>query len=156
MEAVADQRQFRIAKRNVQIAEVTAQANQILLVQETIAPTRGKVDAKGFSETAVRSLFECMVNELVKESDEFLKYLTQNLSMCKTKIPAKVVDIKIFAGNDTLVIYTYHKTTGMVTVVSAAVVLDGTEKMLTGVLKVSRDRASPRWSAILGWNPQES
>jgi len=135
MEAAAEQRQLRLARRSVQSAEVTAQASQVLLVRDALVPTMVKVDAKGFSETQVRSLFECMVSEFVKDDEEFQKHLTQNQSMCKAKVPAKVVDTKVFSDSDVMVTYTYHKTTGMITVTAAAVVLDGADKMMAGVLK---------------------
>lgn len=136
MEAAADQRQRRLAKRQGPHAEPSAQASQVFFVASAVvSPSMVKVDANRFKQAEVRALFECMVSSFVADGEEFEKHMIQNKSMCKIRVPANFVDAKTFRSDEVLVTFAYYKTTGMITVFAGAVFLDGAERMLKGVLK---------------------
>eukprot|EP00435_Cladocopium_sp_Y103_P001973 s4656_g1.t1 len=94
-----------------------------------------KVDAKGFDDIEVQALFEVMVTECVESGESFDWHLIQNSTLCRARIAAKNVNCKKFKGEEALVTYAYHKSTGMITVSCGAVFMDGSEQMLSEVLK---------------------
>ena len=134
MDAAAEQRQRRLAKRQEPSSGASAQGSQVLFTQ-SCAREMVKVDAKGFDHSEVRALFEVMVSECVESEEKFEKHLTQNSTLCRARIAAKNVNCQKFKGEESLVTYAFHKATGMITVNCGAVFMDESEKMMVEVLK---------------------
>eukprot|EP00435_Cladocopium_sp_Y103_P001390 s2644_g1.t1 len=135
MDAAAEQRQRRLAKRQEPSASVSAQGSQVLCVQ-CCARDMVKVDAKGFDHSEVRALFEVMVSQCVESEESYEKHLTQNSTLCRARLAAKHVNSQKFRGEEALVTYAFHKSTGMITVSCGAVFVDEAQKMLSEVLKI--------------------
>eukprot|EP00435_Cladocopium_sp_Y103_P009129 s4017_g2.t1 len=135
MDAAAEQRQRRLAKRQEPSASVSAQGSQVLCVQ-CCARDMVKVDAKGFDHSEVRALFEVMVSQCVESEESYEKHITQNSTLCRARLAAKHVNSQKFRGEEALVTYAFHKSTGMITVSCGAVFVDEAQKMLSEVLKI--------------------
>eukprot|EP00435_Cladocopium_sp_Y103_P051560 s1160_g16.t1 len=136
MEAAADQRQRRLAKRQSPVAQTCAQGSTGVFLLSSDPSTMVKVNVKGISEGEVRALFEVLVTDFTSDDDGYVSHLMQNKATCKAKIPGEIVDAKRFKGEAAYVTCTYCKATGMITITSPAVMLDGAEDMVKAVFSV--------------------
>eukprot|EP00435_Cladocopium_sp_Y103_P011900 s3832_g3.t1 len=136
MEAAADQRQRRIAKRQGPVIQTFAQGSSGAYWLSSEPSNMVKVSVKGISEGEVRALFEVMVTDFTADDESYLAHLTQNKTTCKAKIPGEIFDAKKFKGEPACVTCTYCKTTGMISINCQAVMMDSAEEMLKGVFQV--------------------
>ena len=138
MAAAAEQKQRRLAKRHDSEGFSEKPASTVFCVVASPRCQRPmvRVSAKGFKDVEVRALFECMVSSFAEDGKDYDKHMCQTKAMCKMKIPAGLVNSKEMRGETTLVTYSYCKSTNMVTVNAAAVLIDKAEFMLTEVFKV--------------------
>eukprot|EP00435_Cladocopium_sp_Y103_P050503 s1907_g15.t1 len=136
MEAAADQRQRRLAKRQGSETQHSAQADSGVFFLSSERSNMVKVDVRNVTDSQVRCLFEVVVTDFCEDESAYEKCLVQTKGMCKARIPAKVVNAKRFQGEDAMVTCAYHKSTGMVTITCPAVHMDGAEAMITKVFAV--------------------
>eukprot|EP00435_Cladocopium_sp_Y103_P015753 s1700_g3.t2 len=136
MEAAADQRQRRLAKRQASATTSCAQSCSQVFLLSSEPSTMVKVNAKGVTDSNVRCLFEVMVTDYTEDEAAYEKNLTQTKTLCKAKIPAKVVNAKKFKGEEAMITCTYHKSTEMITLNGPAVFMDGAEQMIKDVINV--------------------
>eukprot|EP00434_Breviolum_minutum_P039141 symbB.v1.2.034744.t1/scaffold4544.1/size38254/1 len=92
-------------------------------------------DKRGFKDEEIRALFECMVSSFAKSGQEYDTHMSQTRAMCKVKIPAEMVNSKEMKGETKLITYSYCRSTNMVTVSAAVVLVDKAEAMLAKVLQ---------------------
>ena len=138
MAAAAEQKQRRLAKRHDSegFSEKPASTVFCVVSSQRCQQPMVRVSAKGFKDVEVRALFECMVSSFAEDGQDYDKHMSQTKAMCKMKIPAGMVNSKEMRGETSLVTYSYCKSTNMVTVNAAAVLIDKAEFMLTEVFKV--------------------
>ncbi len=138
LDAAAKQRQVRLERKNqcATMISQSAQASQSETPVLWVSCPRNmvKVATEKITEEEIRSLFECMVSELVVDEKEYEEKITQNKSMCKARIPAHYVNTKNFRAEIGLLTFTYTKTTKMIQVQGSATLLDRAEETLRGVL----------------------
>ena len=138
LDAAAKQRQVRLERKNqcATMISQSAQASQSETPVLWVSCPRNmvKVATEKITEEEIRSLFECMVSEIVVDEKEYEEKITQNKSMCKVRIPAHYVNTKNFRAEIGLLTFTYTKTTKMIQVQGSATLLDRAEETLRGVL----------------------
>ena len=139
LDAAARQRQVRLERKNQHATEISqsAQASPSETPVLWVSCHRDKmvkVSTEKITEEEIRSLFECMVSEVVENETEYEEKLTQNKSMCKARIPAHYVNTKNFRAETALITFTFTKTTKMMQVQGGATLLDRAEETLRGVL----------------------
>lgn len=137
MEAAAHQRQLRLSRKVPTVGEKAQTADsesQVHFIRSYVDPMV-KVPVEKISEEEIRSLFECMVSGCVLNGEEFQKHMQQSRSMCKARIPARDVNNKQFGGEDTLLTFTFTKTTKMIQIQGSATMLDRAEATLKKVLE---------------------
>ena len=136
MAAAAAQKQRRLAKRHVSESLSESQTSAVFCVSSQLSrPPMVRVSAKGFKDEEVRALFECMVSSFVKSGKEYDQHMSQTRACCKIKVPASLVNTKEMRGETNLITYSYCKSTNMVTVNAAVVLIDRAENMLAQVLQ---------------------
>ena len=139
LDAAAKQRQVRLDRKNhgtssiSQSAQASLSETPVLWVSSR-SSQMVKVPTEKIAEEEIRSLFECMVSEVVTDEKEYEEKITQNKSMCKARIPAHYVNTKMFRADIALITFTYTKTTKMIQVQGGAALLDRAEETLRGVL----------------------
>ena len=139
LDAAARQRQVRLERKNhcsptiSQSAQASSSETPVLWVSRE-RNNMVKVSTEKITEEEIRSLFECMVSEIVENEKEYEEKITQNKSMCKARIPAHYVNTKTFRADAALITFTYTKTTKMIQVQGSATLLDRAEETLRGVL----------------------
>ena len=139
LDAAAKQRQVRLDRKNQSSPTISqsAQASPSEIPVLWVSCEREsmvKVPTEKITEEEVRSLFECMVSEIVVDEKEYEEKITQNKAMCKARIPAHYVNTKNFRAEVALITFTYTKTTKMIQVQGGATLLDRAEETLRGVL----------------------
>ena len=136
MAAAAEQKQRRLSKRNSSESFSEPKASTVFCVTSSRPSQRSmvRVSAKGFKEGEIRALFECMVSSFVQSGKDYDLHMNQTKAVCKVKIPAGMVNTKEMRGESSLITYSYCKSTGMVTVNAAVVLIDKAEAMLEAVL----------------------
>ena len=137
MEAAAIQRQMRLSRKSPESTSGDAQkadSSEVCFVRCFRDPMV-KVAVENISEEEIRALMECMVSHWVKDSEEFLANMTQTRAMCRARIPARLVNSKVFGGEENKLTFIYTKTTKMIQVQGSATLLDRAEDMLKEVLK---------------------
>ena len=135
MAAAAEQKQRRLAKRHDSECFSGTQVSTVLTVSSRPLRPMVRVSAKGFKEEEIRALFECMVSSFAKSGKDYDLHMSQTRAVCKVKIPANLVNVKEMRGETHLVTYSYCKSTNMVTVNTAMVLMDKAESMLTRVFQ---------------------
>ena len=91
-----------------------------------------RVAVENISEE-IRSLMGCMVNHWVKDSEDFVSNMTQTRAMCRARVPARVVNSKVFGGEENKLTFTYVRSTKMIQVQGSATFLAKAEDMLKEV-----------------------
>ena len=139
LDAAAKQRQVRLDRKSQSSPTISqsAQASQSEIPVLWVSCEREsmvKVPTEKITEEEVRSLFECMISEIVVDEKEYEEKITQNKAMCKARIPAHYVNTKNFRAEVALITFTYTKTTKMIQVQGGATLLDRAEETLRGVL----------------------
>ena len=139
LDAAAKQRQVRLERKNQYSSTVSqsAQASPSETPVLWVSCPRSdmvKVPTEKITEEEIRSLFECMISEVVVDEKEYEEKIVQNKSMCKVRIPAHYVNTKTFRAEVALITFTYTKTTKMIQVQGSATLLDRAEETLRGVL----------------------
>ena len=137
MEAAANQRQVRLTKR-VATEGVAQKVKNETAVNFTRVedPAMVKVPVDKITDEEMRTLFECMVSACVVDGEEYSKNTQQSKSMCKARIAAHQVNGKQFGGEDSLLTFTYTKSTKMIQIHGKATMLDKAEQTLKQVLEI--------------------
>eukprot|EP00438_Fugacium_kawagutii_P020699 Skav229155 [mRNA] locus=scaffold2275:264912:272030:- [translate_table: standard] len=137
MQAAAEQRQQRVNRKpKVSTAPASSQATQVCLVTSRSQQTMVKVSTSQLSEEEIRALFEVMVSESVKNSEEFDANTMQSKSMAKIKLKAEAINSRLFRAQENMITLTYTKSTKMIAITGGATFLDGVQETLDKVLKV--------------------
>ena len=75
------------------------------------------------------------MSSFAKSGKDYDLHMSQTKAVCKVKIPANLVNVKEMRGETNLVTYSHCKSTNMVTVHTAVVLVDKAENMLTRALQ---------------------